>query len=123
VLAPLAAVFGGSEIAHRGLGTERIFSERHRETMGRGVEQLASGEQGNGDIAEGVGAVAWSVPSVIAGAGGLTGVCMSGLWRIAKRQKTLQFCLRSEGPLVQKRSSIMMSHGSLRPKIYACAPV
>jgi hypothetical protein len=70
VLAPLAAVFGGSEIAHRGLGTERIFSERHRETMGRGVEQLASGEQGNGDIAEGVGAVAWSVPSVIAGAGG-----------------------------------------------------
>jgi hypothetical protein len=34
VLAPLAAVFGGSEIAHRGLGTERIFSERHRETIG-----------------------------------------------------------------------------------------
>jgi hypothetical protein len=55
--------------------------------------------------------------------GVLTGVCMSGLWRIAKHQKTLRFCLRSEGPLVQKRSSIMMSRGSLRPKIYACAPV
>jgi hypothetical protein len=52
------------------LGTERILSERHRETMGRGVQQLTSGEQGIGDVAEGVGAVAWSIPSVIAGAGG-----------------------------------------------------